>query len=114
VRADPWTARRYVAQHLVEHYSRSSFMDRIDPDKYAVRLQKLLADERRNIISVNRGLRVNAECHQLFKHTPVAIVVRRCRAPLLLVAAPEDSDRITSHDHAAAPARPVRSMARGE
>src|SRR5262245_36200703 len=77
-------------------------MYRIDPDKYAISFQKLVTDFSRNVVVVDRGMRVNAEADQFFKNLAITIVVRGRITALLVIAAPQDCDCVASHGYTAA------------
>jgi hypothetical protein len=53
-------------------------MDRVNPDEYAVGLQKLLAHLFRERLVVNRRFGLNAPCRQFFEDAVRAIVGGRC------------------------------------
>ena len=71
-----------------------ALMDRIDPHEHAVRREELLAHLVGEFLVIDRGLGVDAGRLQFFEDAMEAVVLRRCVAPGLRIAAPDDRDFI--------------------
>ena len=97
--AHPRTARRDVAQQRVEHNACLPLMQRIDPNQHTIHRHELIAYFIREFLIENCRLRVNTDRAEFLKHAMKAVVLRRGRAPCLVVAAPKHrySTRFACH-----------------
>jgi hypothetical protein len=65
--ADPWAARRDIAQHRVQGRAGPASAERIDPDEDSVNAQELLAHLFGERFVINRRLDLNAERRQFLE-----------------------------------------------
>ena len=94
MRTDPRATGCDLTQQRIELGPAFASLDRIDPHKHAINRQKLPADFVLQILVVDRGLGIDADCRQLFEDAVKATILGSCGAPCLAITAPQNCNSI--------------------
>src|SRR5215831_946386 len=88
--AYPHASRRDLAQQRVEIGAVASFVDRVDPDEYAIERDKLCVHGLQDIVLIDDRFRIDADIGERREYVLEPADLRRGTATRGFIAAPED------------------------